>query len=126
MLNNYISIAHNARYSVVLVEPRTSWKYSVSECALRNHHKVTEDILREQLSKLHTINALYYGWFPSDESVRTLKDSMLTMLSDCLSKIPSFKDSLVKDNQELQDEYGKLILCNSYYYWPILSNARLI
>lgn len=104
MLYNYISIAHNARYSVVLVEPRTSWKYSVSECALRNHHKVTEDILREQLSKLQPMNALYYGWFPSDESARTLKDSMLTMLSDCLSKIPSFK--------ELQDEYGKLILYN--------------
>ena len=105
MLYNYISIAHDARYCVVLVEPRTSWKYSITDCALKNHHKVTEDILREQLSKFQQINALYYGWFPSEENSRTLKDSMLTMFSDCLANISSFRDSLVKDSQE--DGYGK-------------------
>ena len=108
MLYNYVSIAHDAYYYVVLVEPRTSWKYSVIDCALKNHLKVTEDILREQLSKFQQINALYYGWFPSEENSRTLKDSLLRMLSDCLEKIPSFKNCLVKDNQE--DEQGKLMI----------------
>lgn len=114
MLYNYVSKAHNARYCVVLVEPRTSWKYSVSDCALKNHHNVTEDILQEQLSKFQQINALYYGWFPSEENSRTLKDSMLRMFSDCLAKIPSFKDYLVNDNQE--DERGKLIFDFVQYY----------
>ena len=107
MLYNYVSIAHDARYCVVLVEPRTSWKYSVTDCALKNHHKVTVDILCEQLSKFQQINAIYYGWFPSEENSRTLKESMLRMLNDCLDKIPSFKDCLVGDSQ---DEQGKIII----------------
>lgn len=108
MLYNYVSIAHDACYCVVFVEPRTSWKYSVTDCALKNHHKVTEDILREQLSKFQQINAVYYGWFPSEENSRTLKESLLRMLSDYAEKIPSFKDCLVKDNHE--DEQGKLTI----------------
>ena len=108
MLYNYVSIAHDARYCVVVVEPRTSWKYSVTDCAVKNHHNVTVDILSEQLSKFQQINAFYYGWFPSEENSRTLKDSMLRMMNDCLEKIPSFKDCLVKGNQE--DEQGKIII----------------
>ena len=107
MLYNYVTIADNAGYCVVIVEPRTSWKYNVTDCALKNHHDVTEDILREMLSKFKQINALYYGWFPSEEESRTLKDGMFQMLSDCLAKIHSFKDQFVKDNQ--QDEQGKFI-----------------
>lgn len=102
MLYNYVSIAHDAHYCVVLVEPRTSWKYSVTDCALKNHHKVTVDILCEQLSKFQQINAIYYGWFPSEENSRTLKESMLRMLNDCLDKIPSFKDCLVEGSQDEQ------------------------
>ena len=108
MLYNYVSIAHDACYCVVLVEPRTSWKYSVTDCAVKNHHNVTVDILSEQLSKFQQINAFYYGWFPSEENSRTLKDSLLRMMNDCLEKIPSFKDCLVKGNQE--DEQGKIII----------------
>ncbi|KAL9985121.1 hypothetical protein ACROYT_G007488 [Oculina patagonica] len=104
MLYNYVTIAHNAGYHVVLVEPRTRWRYSVTDCALKNHHDVTEDILQEQLSKFQPINAVYYGWFPSEEISRTLKDRMFKMFSDCLAKIHSFKDYLIKENQ--QDEHG--------------------
>lgn len=107
MLYNYVTIAHNADYCVVLVEPRTSWRYSVTDCALKNHHDVTEDILQEQLSKFQPINAVYYGWFPSEEISRTLKDRMFKMFVDCLGEIHSFKDYLIKDNQ--QDEHGKFI-----------------
>ena len=128
MLYNYVSIAHDAHYSVVLVEPRTSWKYSVTDCAIKNHHKVTVDILLEQLSKFQQINAIYYGWFPSEENSRTLKDSMLRMMNDCLEKIPSFKDCLVEDGQD--DEQGKTIilyfLCNIYTFvaWNTFCNLN--
>ena len=105
---NYVTIAHNAGYYVVLVEPRTSWKYSITDLAVKNHHKVTEDILREQLSKFQQIIAIYYGWFSSAETSRTLKDRMFEVLSDCLEKIPSFKDRLVVKYGP-QDEHGKFI-----------------
>ena len=52
MLYNYVSIAHDARYCVVVVEPRTSWKYSVTDCAVKNHHNVTVDILSETTLKV--------------------------------------------------------------------------
>ena len=92
---------------MVLVEPRTHWKYNITELTLKNHHNVTEDILRELLSKFQEIITIYYGWFPSEEKSRSLKDCMLQVLSDCLAKIPSFKDHLVKKNH--QDEHGKFI-----------------
>ena len=109
MLYSYVSIAHHSNYCVVIVEPKTSWKYNITDCALKNHHEVTENILQEQLSKFQQIYAIYYGWFPSEENSRTLKDSMFKMFRECLAKINSFNDFLVENNQ--QDEQGKFIIC---------------
>ena len=106
LLCSYVSIAHSTGYHIVLVEPKTSWKYSISDLAQKNHHNVTEEILREQLSEFEQIVAVYYGWFLSEDSSRTLKDRMFKVLSDCCVKIPSFKNSLVEDTG--QDDHGKL------------------
>ena len=106
-LSKYITIAHNTGYHVVLVEPRTWWKYNITELVLRNQHSVNEDTLRDQMSKFKQFFAVYYGWFPSEEKLRTLKDYMLQILRDCIEKIPSFRDQLTKEKYE--DAQGKVI-----------------
>lgn len=92
---------------MVLVEPRTWWKYNITELVLRNQHSVNEDTLRDQMSKFKQFLAVYYGWFPSEEKLRTLKDYMLQILRDCIEKIPSFRDQLTKEKYE--DAQGKVI-----------------
>ena len=59
------------------------------------------------MSKFKQFFAVYYGWFPSEEKLRTLKDYMLQILRDCIEKIPSFKDQLTKEKYE--DAQGKVI-----------------
>lgn len=101
-----MAIARNTGYYVILVEPKTSWKYSISDLALKNHCQATEQMLREQLAEFERIIiAIYYGWFVSEDNSSTLKDKMFEMLRECCTKIPSFKDDFVKDSQ--QGEYGK-------------------
>lgn len=104
LLFQYVSIAHDTGYRVVIVEPQTSWKLSISELTRRNHHNVTEERLRELLSEFDKVFALYYGWFLSGDSSKTLKDRMLKVLRDCCENIPSFQDSFVRDSSQEQDE----------------------
>lgn len=92
---------------MVLVEPRTWWKYNITELAVRNLHDVTEVTLRDLMSKFKQMFAVYYGWFPSEEKLGTLKDCMLQVLRDCMGKIPSFRDQLAKKNYK--DAQGILI-----------------
>lgn len=105
-LSKYITIAHNTGYHVVLVEPRTWWKYNITELVLRNQHSVNEDTLRDQMSKFKQFFAVYYGWFPSEEKLRTLKDYMLQILRDCIEKIPSFRDQLTKEKYEDAQDFS--------------------
>lgn len=104
LLFQYVSIAHDTGYRVVLVEPKTSWKLSISELTRLNHHNVTEERLRELLSEFDKVFALYYGWFLSGDSSKTLKDRMLKVVRDCCENISSFQNSFVRDNSQEQDE----------------------
>lgn len=106
----YVDIARSTGYHAVLVEPKTSWKYNILDLALKNHHKVSEEVLRELLSEFHQIIAVYYGWFLSESSARTLKDRMFEVLNDCYERIPSFKDDLITTmaSQQYESE-GKFL-----------------
>lgn len=104
-LYKYVDIARSTGYHVVLVEPKTSWKYNIFELALKNHHKVSEEVLRELLSEFHQTIAVYYGWFLSESSARTLKDRMFEVLNDCCVRIPSFKDDLITTMASQQTQY---------------------
>ena len=104
LLFQYVSIAHDTGYRVVIVEPKTSWKLSISELTQQNHHNVTEERLRELLSEFDKVFALYYGWFLSGDSSTTLKHRMIKVLRDCCENIPSFQNSFVRDSSLEQDE----------------------
>lgn len=111
-LSKYITIAYNTCYHVVLVEPRTWWKYNITELAVRNLHDVTEVTLRDLMSKFKQMFAVYYGWFPSEEKLGTLKDCMLQVLRDCMGKIPSFRDQLAKKNYKDAQGFTE-VTCNA-------------
>ena len=113
LLYDYVDIARSAGYYVVLVEPKTSWKYNISDLALRNHHKVSEEVLGELLAEFEQIIAVYYGWFLSENSSKALKDGLFGVLNECCTKIPSFKD--VHGNNSVQDEHGKFTFNDLFF-----------
>lgn len=98
-LDGYLDAAHSYDYFVVLVEPKTSWKYSISDLTLKTHHQVSKEILQGMCSQFDQIIAKYYGWFLSENGVHTLKDRMFEVIDECCETIiPSFKDDLQKIN----------------------------
>lgn len=105
----YIDAARSYDYFVVLVEPKTTWRYSISDLMLKTHHQVSKEILEEMWSKFDQIIAKYYGWFLSENGVQTLKERMFEMIDECCETItPSFKDDFQKlDNSQDGKEPGK-------------------
>ncbi|XP_068711071.1 2',3'-cyclic-nucleotide 3'-phosphodiesterase-like isoform X1 [Montipora foliosa] len=99
----YIDTARSNGYYVVLVEPETSWKYNISELALKNHHQVSEEILRRMCSEFEQIIAKYYGWFPSENCARTIKYRMMEAINGCCATIPLFQDDLQIGNESQDD-----------------------
>lgn len=106
----YIDAARSYDYFVVLVEPKTTWRYSISDLILKTHHQVSKEILEEMWSTFDQIIAKYYGWFLSENGVQTLKDRMFEMIDECCETItPSFKDDFQKlDNGQDGKESGDL------------------
>lgn len=109
MLYWYIDAARSYDYFVVLVEPKTTWRYSISDLILKTHHQVSKEILEEMWSTFDQIIAKYYGWFLSENGVQTLKDRMFEVIDECCETItPSFKDDFQKlDNGQDGKESGK-------------------
>ena len=109
MLYWYIDAARSYDYFVVLVEPKTTWRYSISDLIWKTHHQVSKEILEEMWSKFDQIIAKYYGWFLSENGVQTLKDRMFEVIDECCETItPSFKDDFQKvDNGQDGKEPGK-------------------
>ena len=105
----YIDAARSYDYFVVLVEPKTTWRYSISDLMLKTHHQVSKEILEGMWSKFDQIIAKYYGWFLSENGVQTLKDRMFEVVDECCETItPSFKDDFQKvDNGQDDKEQGK-------------------
>ena len=86
----------------MVVEPKTSWKHNVVELTLRNKHSVAEYDMRRMLSKFDPLIAVYYGWFLSRQDSQILRNGMQDILMECLTRIPSFRDSLVNNHQKEQ------------------------
>merc|ERR1719250_532802 len=59
----YFKTAANHRYTVILVEPRTPWRYDVTELVERNTHGVDRSVISARVSEWQDVHPQYYGWF---------------------------------------------------------------
>ncbi len=50
----YATYAIQNGYTVEIVEPKTPWKYDLDECAKRNTHRVTKEIIENMWSRWQT------------------------------------------------------------------------
>lgn len=80
----YFKLADKYRYSVVVVEPRTPWRFNIDELTRRNKHGVNRDILSKKVKDWQSVRAQYYGWFLSLPDSRLLLERAREVLEQCL------------------------------------------
>lgn len=54
-MKRYLDEAKRRKINVEIVEPLTSWRYNVQECAKRNLHGLTEKMIEKQLSRWEVV-----------------------------------------------------------------------
>jgi len=83
----YFKLADKYRYSVVVVEPRTPWRFNIDELARRNKHGVDRFILSKKVKDWESVRARYYGWFLSLPDSRLLVERAREVVEQCLSQV---------------------------------------
>ncbi|XP_023349258.1 NEDD4-binding protein 2-like 1 [Eurytemora carolleeae] len=62
-MGTYFKLAEKYRYTVILAEPKTPWRYNVQELAARNSHGVSIDVLSRRVKDYERVLPRYFGWF---------------------------------------------------------------
>jgi len=88
----YFRTASHHRYTVILVEPRTPWKFNVEELVKKNTHDVDGAVISARVKEWQDVHPQYYGWFlnPADSSL--LLNIGQSWLEKCLSNKVFFED----------------------------------
>ena len=99
-MKSYTSLASQHNYTVVLVEPRTSWKWNPVELARRNKHGVAVDVLRKKVGMYDEVYPTYYGWFLNVEDSRRLLELCQKFFKICVGADETFASSITQSSQE--------------------------
>ena len=86
----YFKVASQNNYAVVLVEPKTPWKFKVNELVKRNVHQVDMFILNKRIKDWENVYPLYYGRFLHASDAKHLLDILWNMIFTCLDNCPEF------------------------------------
>lgn len=105
----YFQIANSEGYIVLIVEPKTPWRYNPEILSKRNNHAVSLELLQKKLKMYQPVIPLYYGWFLSVLDSRNLitmsKDILKMCLMTCEKFSADFKDFSLICNTDLQVDY---------------------
>jgi len=83
-MSAYLKMAEKYRYLVILVEPKTPWKFDLQQLVSRNKHGVQTDIIRRRLQEYESITPRYLGWFLSQGDSLALIQKSYDILLRCL------------------------------------------
>jgi 2',3'-cyclic-nucleotide 3'-phosphodiesterase len=83
-VETYINLAKQYGYVVVLVEPKTPWKFEARQLAARNTHNVSFTKIRRKVEQYDEILPLYFGWFVSPADYTRLQTTAKDSLWKCL------------------------------------------
>jgi len=95
-LSAYLNFALKYRYLVLLVEPKTPWKFDLQQLVYRNKHSVNSDIIKRRLQEYETIIPRYLGWFLSRGDSISLLQKSYEILLRCLLFSKEFFDDFSK------------------------------
>ncbi|KAJ8298330.1 hypothetical protein KUTeg_024861 [Tegillarca granosa] len=87
----YVKLADTYKYSVIIVEPETKWKYNARECTRKSTHKVPYDTIKSMLDR-----------FEQNVTVESIRKSLIVKEKDIdVNKLNSVEDLSGKKENKL-------------------------
>jgi len=101
----YFSIAEQYMYMVVLVEPRTPWRFDPVQLAARNSHGVPRNIITKRVKEYELVTPRYFGWFLNEADSLVLLEMANSLLLRCLQTSHLFMEDFKQFSgaQSLED-----------------------
>ena len=93
----YLQQANICGYVVILVEPKTPWKFNANELFKRNHHDVPLEVLRKKVLAFDDVLPVYYGWFINMTLSKKLTSLCSNIVMQCLKMFPGLKAELLQE-----------------------------
>ncbi|XP_006822676.2 2',3'-cyclic-nucleotide 3'-phosphodiesterase-like [Saccoglossus kowalevskii] len=87
----YVSLANQANYTVVLVEPKTAWRFNALELAMKNKHNVSIDVLQKKVISFEHVMPQFFGWFLNYQDSARIRDISRKFYHE-LQHIPEFRE----------------------------------
>jgi 2',3'-cyclic-nucleotide 3'-phosphodiesterase len=92
-VQTYTNLANQYGYVVVLVEPRTPWKFQAQKLAAKNTHNVSYTKICRKVEQFDEILPHYFGWFLSPAECVGIQTMAKDVLWKCL-QVPEFQQCI--------------------------------
>jgi len=87
----YFQMANQGGYVVILVEPKTPWRFNAHILSEKNCHNVPKDVLLKKVRAYSPVTPMYYGWFLGKNETRKLRYGGKKLLKLCVEKCERFR-----------------------------------
>ncbi|XP_033728351.1 2',3'-cyclic-nucleotide 3'-phosphodiesterase-like [Pecten maximus] len=111
----YIDTAKANQYVVIIVEPRTKWRFDAEELAKRNSHGVKADDIRKKISGYQENAPYYFGWFLTVSDSVQLKDIAKDCVIESVKSYPEIRDKMFPNIESLADLTEEMV----YQYFSL-------
>jgi len=83
-------------YKVIVVEPKTPWKFDPDELSERNTHGLTLEHLQKKIKQFETAVPLYFGWFLSPADSRSIYDRAMILFKNLYESCDVFRENFAE------------------------------
>ena len=94
-----MDIANEYNYTVLLIEPRTSFKFDSAFLATSNKHNVSYDVIEAKRQQFQLIVPFYFAWFLNETESHKLIETAKTALTNCFENLTFFKKDFISDKK---------------------------
>ncbi|XP_060076188.1 2',3'-cyclic-nucleotide 3'-phosphodiesterase-like [Ylistrum balloti] len=113
----YVEMAKANHYVVIIVEPRTKWRYDAEELARRNSHGVKAEDIRKKLQGYQESDPYYFGWFLTVSDSVHLKNIAKECVIESVKIYPEIRDKMFPNIESLSDLTEEMV----YQYFSLES-----
>ena len=82
-------------YRVIVVEPKTPWRFDPVQLSLKNSHDVSSEVLEKKVKSYVQAVPLYFGWFLNPSDSKTMLDKAMDLFKQ-LYNCDEFRQSFAK------------------------------
>ncbi|XP_069108210.1 2',3'-cyclic-nucleotide 3'-phosphodiesterase-like [Argopecten irradians] len=99
----YIDMAKAYNYVVIIVEPRTKWRFDAEELAKRNSHGVKAEDIRKKINGYQENSPFYFGWFLSVSDSLQLKCIAKDCVIETVKNYPEIREKMFPNVESLAE-----------------------